>query len=99
MRVFCGLSFQIHCESDLCEFSFIMSRSDDLSNHLARLDIEEEENESFNINEEAMEAGNKYELCVAGRFLTELSVNSRAMKTKLADVWQPTMGINIKEIE
>lgn len=42
---------------------------------------------------------NKYELCVVGRFLTERSVNVRAMKTKMADIRRPAMGINIKEIE
>lgn len=41
----------------------------------------------------------KYDLCVVGRFLTERSVNARAMKTKLADVWRPAMGINIREID
>lgn len=45
------------------------------------------------------EEGNKYDLCVVGRFLTEKNVNVRAMKTKMADIWRPTMVINIKKIE
>lgn len=40
----------------------------------------------------------KYELCLVERFLTEKSINTRVMKVKIADVWKPTMGINIKEI-
>lgn len=76
-----------------------MSQHMDLSDHLAGLDIEEEENEAFIIEEDGAIVENKYELCVVGHFLTERSVNCRAMKSKLADVWRPAMGINIKEIE
>lgn len=31
--------------------------------------------------------------------MTEKNVNMKVMKTKLADIWKPTMGINIKELE
>lgn len=41
----------------------------------------------------------KYDLCLVGRFLTEKNINTRAMKSKMADVWKPTMGINIKELK
>lgn len=34
-----------------------------------------------------------------GRFLTEKSFNVRAMKSKLADVWRPVRGINIKDLK
>lgn len=44
------------------------------------------------------EVQDMYELCLEGRFLTEKNLNIRATKTKLADVWKPTMGINIKEL-
>lgn len=63
------------------------------------MDIEEEENEAFVFEGEVEEEANQYELCVMGRFLTERSVNVCAMKTKMADIWRPSMGINIKEIE
>lgn len=76
-----------------------MSRYNDLSDQLSGLDIEEEENDAFVFEGEVDEEVNKYELCVVGRFLTERNVNVRAMKTKMADVWRPAMGINIKEIE
>lgn len=42
---------------------------------------------------------NKYELCLIDRFLREKNINTRAMKTKMADIWKPTMAINIKELE
>lgn len=42
---------------------------------------------------------NKFDLCLVGRFLTEKNLNGRAMKARLADIWKPTMGINIKGIE
>lgn len=66
---------------------------------MAGLDIEEEENESFVIEGEAEGEINRFELCLTGRFLTEKTINLRAMKTKVADVWKPTMGISIKELE
>lgn len=61
--------------------------------------MEEEENEDFVFEEGVEEEVNKYEKCLVGRFLTEKNIKSRAMKSKLADVWKPTMGINIKELE
>lgn len=66
---------------------------------MASLDIEEEENESFVLDEDVAGGSNRYELYLVGRFLTEKSINLRAMKTKMADVWKPAMGISIKELE
>lgn len=66
---------------------------------MAGLDIEEEENEAFVLDGEVAEVTNKYELCIVGRFLTEKSINVRAMSSKMADIWRPSLGINIKEIE
>ena len=80
-------------------FYVIMSRYNDLNDQLAGLDIEDEENAAFTFEGVVEEEVNKYELCVVGRFLTERSVNVRAMKTKMADIRRPAMGINIKEIE
>lgn len=37
-------------------------------------------------NEEVDDGVNKFELCLVGRFLTEKNINSRAMKSKLANV-------------
>ncbi|KAL8107081.1 hypothetical protein AgCh_023757 [Apium graveolens] len=76
-----------------------MARYQNLDDHLADLIIEEEENEDFSFDEGVEEQVNRYELCLVGRFLTEKSINTRAMTSKLADVWKPTMGINIKEID
>lgn len=42
---------------------------------------------------------NRYKLCLVWRFLTEKSINTRAMTTKLTDVWKPAMGIFSKEID
>lgn len=35
---------------------------------------------------------NRYETCLVGHFLTEKNINTRAMRSKLVDVWKPTMG-------
>lgn len=66
---------------------------------LAELDIENEENEELVFDERVEEEVNLFELCLVGRFLSEKSINERAMKSKLADLWKPTMGINIKNIK
>ncbi|XP_074346817.1 uncharacterized protein LOC141685621 [Apium graveolens] len=97
--VFSPFNFIIESEVYVSHFAISMSRYDDISNQLSTLNIEEEENEAFVFEGEEEEVINKYELCLIGRFLTERSINVRAMKTKLADVWRPALGINIKEIQ
>lgn len=76
-----------------------MARYHDIESQMANMDIEDEENESFVFGEEVEEDVNRYELCLVGRFLTEKTINLRAMKSRMADVWKPAMGINIKELE
>lgn len=76
-----------------------MEDDGDINQHMEGLGIDDEENESFVLEDDIEEDVNRYELCLVGRLLTEKNVNVRAMKSKLADVWKPTMGINIKEIE
>lgn len=76
-----------------------MARFNDLSDRLKGLDLEDDENTAFVVEGEEEEASSKYELCLVGRFLTEKNINVRAMKSKLADIWKPAMGINIKELE
>lgn len=40
-----------------------------------------------------------YVWLLVGRFLAEKNINSRVMKSKMADVWRPAMGINIKDLK
>lgn len=61
--------------------------------------MDEEENEDLVFPGDIEEEIDIYDLCLVGRFLTEKNINTRAMKSKLADVWKPTMGIYIKELE
>lgn len=76
-----------------------MARYQGIEDHLANLDIDDEENESFAFDEEIGAEVNRFELCLVGRFLTEKTINLKAMRSKMADVWKPTMGISIKELE
>lgn len=76
-----------------------MARYKDIENQMAVLDIEDEENAELTFEGDIEEEVNKYELCLIGRYLTEKNINNRAMQTKMADVWKPAMGVNIKEIE
>lgn len=76
-----------------------MARYQNLDEQLADLNIEEEENEDFMFAGDVEEQVNRYDLCLVGRFLTEKNINVRAMTSKMADIWKPTMGINIKEID
>lgn len=63
------------------------------------LDISNEENEELIVDDDLEEVGNRFELCLVGRFLSEKSINVRAMKTKLADLWKPAMGITIRMLK
>lgn len=71
----------------------------DVSENMVGLNINEEKNVAFVFEGETEEELNKYKLCLVGRFLTERNINVRAMKTKMADVWKPALGISIKELE
>lgn len=64
---------------------------------MADLDISNEENEELVLDAE-IEENNRFELCLVGRFLTEKNLNVRVMKSKLADIWRPAMGVNIKTL-
>lgn len=76
-----------------------MARYQNISEQFSNLNVEDEENEDLIFDRDVEEAINKYDICLIGRFLTEKNVNTRAMKSKMADIWKPTMGINIKELE
>lgn len=76
-----------------------MAGEEEINHCMASLGIEEEENEGFILEGDIDEEVNKYELCLVGRLLTEKSINVRAMKSKIADVWRPSMGLTIKEID
>lgn len=67
---------------------FSMARFQDLNEQLEGLKIEDEENIAVVLESEEEEGLNKYDLCLVGRFLTEKTINVRAMKTKLADIWK-----------
>lgn len=67
-----------------------MASSDE---RLAVLNIEDEENEEL-VFDAGVEEVNKYDLCLVGKFLSEKTINDRAMKSKLADVWKPALGGN-----
>lgn len=92
MRV---LFFSPFCES----VSLFMASLDNINEQLAGINIEDEENEELIFDDELVEDSNKFELCLVGRFVTEKSINTRAMKTKLADVWRPARGISIKDLK
>lgn len=76
-----------------------MANLEDINNQFAVMNVEDEENAKLIITDGVEEDSNKFELCLVGRFLTEKNINMRAMKTKLADVWRPARGINIKDIK
>lgn len=75
-----------------------MASEENIERFMADLDITNVENEELVFDEEFEETGNRFELCLVGKFLTEKNLNIRAMKSKLADVWRPAMGISIKTL-
>lgn len=43
-------------------------------------------------------SGTDYKLCLVGRFLTNHNINFNIMQHRMASVWCPGKGINIKDI-
>lgn len=76
-----------------------MARVEDINERMAEMDMEEEENAELIFDDEAEDVSNKFETCLVGRFLTDKSLNDRAMKSKIADIWHPARGINIKDLK
>lgn len=76
-----------------------MARYQNIEDRMTSLSIEEEENEELVFEGDVEVEVNRYELCLVGRVLTEKNINTRATRTKMDDVWKPTMGIIIKELE
>lgn len=75
-----------------------MATINEIEGLMSDLDIANEENEELVLDVEGEESANRFELCLVGKFLTEKSLNVRAMKSKMADLWKPAMGINIKTL-
>lgn len=55
--------------------------------------FDEEENMGFILEGEVDETINRYELCLVGRLLTEKGVNTKIMKSRIADIWRPFYGV------
>lgn len=66
---------------------------------MAGMNIAYEENEELIFDDKVVEDPNKFDMYLVGRFLTEKNINTRAMKSKLADVWRPARDINIKDLK
>lgn len=94
-----GLSFLSSLGNRGVRAFHIMDKSKDIVMQMADLDIDNEENEELILDEGVEEDVNKFELCLVGRFLTEKNINIRAMRSKMADVWRPAMGVNIKDLK
>ncbi|XP_074373983.1 uncharacterized protein LOC141714359 [Apium graveolens] len=75
-----------------------MANNVDLNQLMENLDITNAEEEELVFDEDVEESGNRFELCLVGKFLTEKNLNVRVMKSKLADIWRPAMGISIKTL-
>lgn len=72
---------------------------ENLDTLMTELDITTEENEGLIFDEDIEEENNMFELCLVGKFLREKGINIRAMKSKMADLWRPAMGISIKPLK
>ncbi|XP_074361558.1 uncharacterized protein At4g02000-like [Apium graveolens] len=76
-----------------------MEDTEIINQRLENMGIEEEENAGFMLEGEVDETTNRYELCLVGRLLTEKGVNTKVMKSRIADVWRPSMGLNITDLD
>ncbi|XP_074346128.1 uncharacterized protein LOC141684890 [Apium graveolens] len=76
-----------------------METNEDINQRMKSMGIEDEENAVFVPEGDVDESFNRYEFCLVGRLLTEKNVNTKIMKSRIADIRRPTMGINIKDLE
>ncbi|MCH99831.1 hypothetical protein A2U01_0020846 [Trifolium medium] len=56
----------------------------------------EEEGFSFEFDEEGEEQVD-FQWCLVGRFLCDKPIHFKSMKIRMADLWRPVRGVNIKE--
>lgn len=91
---FC-LSRLRNCES--CEI--FMANTNDLDALMTDLDITNEDEEELLLEADGEETQNRFELCPVGKFLSEKFINTRAISSKMADLWNPALGINIKNLK
>lgn len=75
-----------------------MATYQNIEEQMENLNVDEDENEDLLFEGDIEDEIGKYDLCLVRRFLTEKNINTRAIKSKMADAWKPTMGINIKEL-
>lgn len=76
-----------------------MEEVENINERMAGMGIDDEENSELVFDEEAEDVTNKFETCLVGRFLTEKGLNVRAMKSKMADIWRPARGLNVKDLK
>lgn len=76
-----------------------MARGEEFNERLARIGIEDEENAKLIFYEEAEDVSNKFDCCLVWHFLTRKGLNVQAMNSKIADIWRPLRGINIKDLK
>lgn len=70
----------------------------DLENQFEDMDVSGEEEEGLPVEStgEAAEGG-RVDLCLVGRFITNKTINSTAMQTKMSEVWKPMAGVHIRD--
>lgn len=82
------------------DFQFLfIANLESINDRLAGINIEDEENEELVFEDDVVDNPHRFDLCLVGRFLSKKNINTRAMKTKLDDVWRPMRGISIKDLK
>lgn len=76
------------------------THSNEITSSCALLNISDEEEEGYSIEEEDIPSQNKaQQFILVGKLLTERSVKFNIMKETLAAVWRPGKGMSVREVE
>lgn len=64
--------------------------------NLSMKDEGEEEGFCFDLEEDGHE-NSDLQWCLVGRFLCDRAIHFQSLKKRIADIWRPMKGVNIKE--
>ncbi|KAJ8765838.1 hypothetical protein K2173_015792 [Erythroxylum novogranatense] len=72
---------------------------DRVSASLANLSVDSAPDDGLVYGSDDLVTTDDAQLCLVGRFLTDKAINFHAMRHTLASVWQPLMGMQVREVK
>lgn len=71
----------------------------DLEEQFEDMDVNGEDGEGLPVESSGkVDEGGRIDLCLVGRFITNKTINSTAMQTRMSEIWKPMAGVHIRGI-